>query len=213
MADERQDWLKLCNEHGVPLEQFRLAFCEVCFSQECTRSQFGKTKFDQRVKSWEERLFNNVPKMGEGDPRLVQIRAKKFITLDPGPVPEVGGSAWLDPRDLPQQDVQPEPPPPEPAPELTPPPEPEPVDEPAQDVQVSDPPEAPSGEEPTVAPQEKSPQRFINTPARTGVMVGGKTRPEPAPKRDPWAPPKAQETEGVEVVQPGARIRFDDSGV
>jgi hypothetical protein len=194
MNSNKRDWLTTCNEFNVPSQDFEAQFCARCFQHECSRSLHGKSKFEERVSTWEERLFLNVPKMDEGDPRAADIQAKKFVSVDAGPVPEVGRSAWLDPRDLTDE-----------VPEL--PPEVAPVA-----------PEVPKVDDPQPKPQifkegptPMTPAR-MNTPNRPGQMIGGREKPQKPAMVDPWQPKRSPETqEGETVVQPGARIRFGRS--
>jgi len=95
---ERVDYIRECNDQGVPPEDFVGAFCIRCFQSECGRSQFGKSKFDQRVSTWADRLFLNVPKLAPEDPRFAPIASQKFITIDTGRTPEIH-SAWVDPNE------------------------------------------------------------------------------------------------------------------
>ena len=102
------DYLRECNDHQVPIEDFQGAFCIRCFQPECSRSQYGKSKFDTRVSTWAERLFLNVPRLDPHDPRYGAIAEQKFLTLDTGRTPEV--SSWVDPNE-PQQEAPSKPPP------------------------------------------------------------------------------------------------------
>lgn len=184
MPDKR-DWLHLCNEFGVSTEDFRMQHCSRCLQQECTRSLHGKARFDERVATWEQRLFDEVPRMDEADPRFKILRSKKFVEIDPGPAPEIGRGAWLDPRDLTDSVAL--------------------VDAPETPKVLE--PEPPEPEAPKITPVRASP---INTPNQPGQMIGGKNRPVLAPKADPWAPKKEAPPSKDPVVKPGARIRFGD---
>lgn len=217
MAD-RRDELKACNDQGIPLEDFKLAFCDRCLNPECTRSVAGQSRFEQRVSTWYERLFKAPDRLNEADPRFTQIRAKRFIDVDPGPIPEVGrSSAWIDPRDLVAAAPEPQPEPEVEAVEL---------DEALSPPQVTPQPvettPAPEPEQEPEVPPQPSPGRppagFMNTPTpRPQTLDGSKkapTKPAQPVFVDPWEPqtPKPVE-EGVQVVQPGARFRFGGSGV
>jgi hypothetical protein len=138
----KQDCVTLCNEFKIPIGDFEMQHCSRCFQHECTRSQHGKSQFEHRVDTWEERLFLNVPRRDESDPLVQTLQAKKFVEVDPGPSPEVGRSAWVDPRDL--SDEAPRLDPPKPAPKTS-----------------GGPPPALSAVSP-----------FLNTPDRPGQMVG-----------------------------------------
>jgi len=193
-----KDYLhSVCNEFNVPIEDFELQHCARCFQQECTRSQFGKSQFEARVANWEDRLFNKVPQMSEDDPRFVTFQSKKFVSVDAAPAPEVGRSAWVDPRDLTDE---------APAeyevPETKHLEEQEPeVDEPAPEPQISD----------RTPVTSTTP---MNTPNKPGQMIGGRDKPPKAvPAADPWALKKPATDDGVQVVKPGTRIRFGGSGV
>jgi hypothetical protein len=208
MPDKR-DWLHLCNEFAIPNEDFEMQHCARCFqSSECTRSQHGKGKFDERVANWEQRLFTEVPRMDESDPRFRVITAQKFVEIDPGPTPEVGRSAWVDPRDL--QDTIPE----------------YEVPETKQieaatvaDLEEQGPTKTPKLDEPEPEPQV--PQRAapvvaspMNTPNQPGQMVGNREKPSAkTPPADPWESKETAPESKDPVVKPGARIRFDGSGV
>lgn len=219
---EKRDWLGECNDQHVALDDFQRAFCDRCLQVECTRSQHGKSQFEARVATWEERLFTGVPRMDPADPRYALLSAKKFITLDTGAVPEVRG--WIDPLDLKEP---PEPPPPTPEPrtyemsattlakaqaivDLD---ERGPVV--AQDAQVAQE-EALPPEPPRVVPEPpKNVPRVasLNTPVVRGQMVGKKADGAAVvPVSDPWEPKKAT-TEGLKVVPKGAKIRLGGSGV
>lgn len=75
---DRRDNLSECNNLKVPVEDFKLFWCNRCLQPECTRSLYGKTKFEQRVTTWLDRLFLNVPRMDTGDPRFSDISRKEF---------------------------------------------------------------------------------------------------------------------------------------
>lgn len=188
MPVNRQDQIKLCNDHGVPLEDFRLQFCARCLQPECTRSQHGKSRFDQRVVTWESRLFVDVPRMSPSDPRIKNIQAQKFIQIDTGRPHEVQG--WVDPRDVSEEPSTP-------------------------DESVCEAPETKSVEtQTTVDPDEQSSERLEdspalkNTPNRRGQMLGGKNVGPAKPVSDPWKP--KEPTKG-KIVQPGAKIRLGGS--
>jgi hypothetical protein len=188
MTVGKQDYIKDCNDQGVSLEDFRLQFCTRCLQPECTRSQHGKSRFDQRVHSWESRLFLDIPRMDGEDPRFVDIRAQKF--MDMGRTPEV--QAWVDPQDL----VEPEPEP-----------EPEPnTYEIPKTTQIA----AETITDLDEQGPKPAPAAPANTSNRRGQMLGGKKVDvkAPQPVSDPWVPKKAPKGE---VVQPGAKIRLGGS--
>jgi hypothetical protein len=55
-----------------------MAYCSRCLQPECLRSTHGSSKFDQRVATWEDRLFLKVPRMDQSDPRFESISSKEF---------------------------------------------------------------------------------------------------------------------------------------
>lgn len=194
-----QDFLgKECALQGLSIQEFQEAFCSRCLNKDCGRSIAGKSKFEQRVNSWEERLFTEVPRMAPNDPRFEGIHAQKFITLGKDRPYEVQ-SAWVDPRDLeePPEIAKPAPVAPEivkPAPEIV---KPEPV-----------PPEIvkPAAVEPSPPPPVRQPGRVLNTPLQQGQMLDGPKKP--AKPRDPWEPPPTKTEDDGKIVEPGSRFRF-----
>jgi hypothetical protein len=182
------DHLRLCNEHGIPFQDFEAQFCQRCLQPECTRSQHGKSRFEERVASWQDRLFLNVPRMPTTDERFRGITAQKFLTVDPG-TPRTQ-AVWADPKDLePPRTISIPTPPPEPVPEPAPEPPP-----------PSPPPPAPQ-------PSPEVPQQILNTPVRSRQMIGGVESKPTVPVLDPWQP-KQPLKPGEHLVEPGARIRF-----
>jgi hypothetical protein len=192
------DCLKECNDQGVPLEDFRLAFCARCYQEECTRSQQGKSLFEARVSTWEDRLFNNVPRMDPNDPRYAILNAKRFLTIDVGRTPEL--QSWIDPLEVK-----------EPEPVLVVPAEPKPELK-ALEPEVNAPDLAPVVISEKIA-SPKIPnqvQTLMNTAVPSGQMIGKKQQNASAPVyRDPWASssttPSADTTK---VVPRGAKIRL-----
>jgi hypothetical protein len=201
---DRRDLYSECNVVGAPLEAFTEECCKHCINPECTRSGFGKTKFDQRVGSWYERMFQNVPRMDPNDPRFEKITAQKFMIINPTLTLQ---SAWVDPREL----DQPAPPrAPEPAPivvQAQPAPAPEPVvvaaPEPAAPQLAPAPPPAPI--EPGRLPQHLA---FTNAPLQQGQMLPGAPAQKPASSWDAPVPTPTTDTEGVKVVKSGARVKL-----
>ncbi len=188
--NQRRDLFAECNQDGAPIDVFQEGCCSRCFNLECTRSQFGKAKFDQRVNTWEDRLFLAVPRMDSNDPRYPTISCQKFLTLDTSRTPELNSADWVDPADPP-------PPPAAPSPESS-----------AIPDQVK------------VAPArgKLSPSMALaNTPVRTGLMVepSPSSPSSSAPQKDPWATPAAPapSSENAKVVKPGATIKLGGSGV
>lgn len=190
---EKVDHLRTCNDQNVPFQDFDLQFCQRCIQPECTRSQHGKSRFEQRALNWESRLFLNVPRMDPTDERFSTISGKRFVSVE-GSRPAVS-SAWIDPReDRPVQVQVPVQAEPEPlelvpvAPKEAAPPSPQPV-------QVT--------ENPTPAGQPR------NTAPRPRQMIGGAEPKPAAPVLDPWQPTRTQPLRpGETLVQPGARIKF-----
>jgi hypothetical protein len=172
--------------------------CSRCFQKECSRSLFGKSRFEQRTLAWKERLFEQVPRMPESDPRLVTLSSKRFIEIDTSRIPEINSASgsWIDPRDL---DAQEE------SSQASPPVEP---------VVVAPPPTPPapapvSTPSPALVSGHPLQPRLLNTPRPQAQMIGN--RPEPPPKRDAWEV-VPQETKGLPVMRPGTRIKMG-SGV
>jgi len=185
-----------CNTHGVAVSDFEQTFCYRCKQPECARSSFGKDRFDQRVANWQDRLFTNVPRMNESDPRYAPIAGKRFLTIDTGPIPEVRTqSAWLDPREIKE---------PEPAPVAA---SPAPI--------AAKPPEAPPA---TAAPvvASKSARRLapMNTPHQSGgVMLPGAPSPTPKPTTEAWDGPRQPPAPTDPVVKPGSKVKLGGGGV
>ena len=195
MTVEKRDQYKECNTLGeVSVEDFRLQFCARCIQPECTRSQHGKSKFDQRVTTWESRLFIDVPRMSLSDPRFSDFQAKRFHQIDTGRVPEIQG--WTDPRDLEEPSA----------------PEPD-TYEVSETKQVEVQAIADIEEFGVAAPASEPqavPQASKSTSNRRGQMLKGKkvdAKPT-QPVFDPWVGKKPPEGK---VVQPGAKIRLGKS--
>lgn len=183
----KRDFLGECNDQAIPLEDFRLAFCVRCFQPECSRSQYGTSKFESRVNSWQERLFQ-APQLPRTDPRYAAIQAKRFLTLAVGPAPNV--STWIDPQTLP---VAQEPARVAPA-------------DPTLVRPILTPPQIPNSimESPSQTQLDKIPARPTNTPNAGPQMIG---TPEPA--KDSWAGTVSQPLKPEErLVKPGARVKM-----
>lgn len=112
---QRRDFLKECHTQVVgqvkeplPLTEFGSAYCARCLQPECSRSTHGTTKFDQRVATWKERLFLDVPKMDPNDPLFKSISSKDFQPVQESLVVLGWGDSDSDPQ--PVMDVTPEPP-------------------------------------------------------------------------------------------------------
>ncbi len=161
----RRDLFGECNVDGTPIDVFSAECCVRCINPECTRSAKGG-KFELRVSTWEDRLFRNPPRMDPKDPRLAQIAGQKFLMIDSGRVPEIGGSGWdTHPEPLQEAVKMPLPAPP---------------------LSLPDPPLLP--------PAPTPPRRLVlaNAPDQTGKTVG--RSPPPAP--DPWAAPPPEDRSG-----------------
>lgn len=193
----KQDYLTICAVDAgggtpLPVQVLQEAHCSRCFQSECARSLHGRSRFEQRITDWQSRLFTDVPRMDERDPRIVTLRAKKFLDIDAGPIPEIRASqgAWRDPRDL---DV--------------------PAPDPQSTATASEPTSVPAApapvEAPVPSPAPPVVPRLLNTPTQQGRMIGGF---QPGPARDPWEV-RPQETKGLPVVKPGARVKIGGSGV
>lgn len=203
----RRDLLPECNGSNAPLDIFAESCCKFCINAECSRSQFGKTKFDQRVSTWEERLFSKVPRMNPADPRFTLISGQKFLSLDVGRVPEVG-SSWMDPRDLEAQQGPLGAAPPAPVVNV------EAAVVTQAPTQASDQPVSP----PAVTAPKLVSRRMVlgNTPSQSGTVLPGGASPS-TPSADPWAAPTPAPATATEtpanVVKPGATVKLRGSGV
>jgi hypothetical protein len=189
----RSDQMGICNDQQVPVADFQLMFCDRCRQVECTRSRVGDSKFERRVANWERDLFGAPPRMDPQDPRFQLFSAKKFLTIDMGPMPEVRtSSAWVDPRSLNEGASSGIKPVTRPDPEFMKP--------------------QPRAIEQNPAPRQQIPGRVaaLNTPTNGPRMLNN--APPPAPKPDPWAGPKAPQGSGETVVSPGAKVRTGGSG-
>lgn len=195
---ERRDQYGECNVVGAPVEVFAEECCKHCINPECTRSAFGKTKFDQRVGNWYERMFSNVPRMDQGDPRFSKINAQRFMAISPS---LTVNSGWVDPRDLV-----------EPAPQIievqlpTPPiviPSVKVVDGPPLVVTLEEAlaPTPPPTDKPRVRPQT------LNTPVKPGQMIQPPAG-QPMPGSSWDAPVPTMDTQGVRVVKAGAKVKL-----
>lgn len=205
----RRDLLKECMTENVPLEDFRLAFCARCHQPECSRSTFGGTPFDQRVSSWKERLFTQVPRMDPSDPRFSDIASKQFKLLDL--VPPAAQSSWDDPREKRRSLVQ------VPAAiEISP----APAEKEAPPVRFMT--AQPSVPEPVPEPQVPETTRkadisretvLLNTPRPQGgiMLPGAPSSPRPQEKADPWEAPAERPAEVR--IEKGGRFRLGGSGV
>jgi hypothetical protein len=207
----RRDLLPECAQPGTPIDVLKNEWCSRCGNPECVRSTVGSKKFDLRVLNWEDKLFKNPPIMAPDDPRFAKIAAMKFITIDPGRVPEIRGE-WADPRDLKE---------PEPAPILATPEDDGdgPVLAPPTALAPSSPPprdEAPPANppKPTGSPRSVVQSQILaatNAPDQSGKILRSPAA-APTNRGDPWAVPDAPDP-ADKVVQPGATIKMGRSGV
>lgn len=197
MTAQRRDLLAECNTERLALPEFQDGWCRRCINPECGRSLFGQSRFDLRVNTWQDRLFQNPPRMDESDPRFKTIASQRFLSIDTSAPPEV--RSWVDPLDAPKPEpvVVAAPPPPAPEPVPAPPAAPEPA---PQAVEPAAPPE----------PPKPPPADFLsmNAPSQAGKMLSGVRSPQPTP-RDPWAAPEPAEN----VVPVGGRVKLRGSGV
>jgi hypothetical protein len=202
----RLDYLRECHsqvtkqvKENLTFDVFSEAYCTRCFQPECTRSAHGATKFDQRVATWQDRLFLKVPRMDQNDPRFESISSKEFA-----PVQETlivrGWGEEITPE--PQREITPEPP---------------------QEVAIE---EIPANPEPSPVYFQPSSSTasisrdtlLMNTPVSNEQYLPGAPRPsEPhnSPKKniDSWGAPE-QSTPSEVVVKAGATVRFGSgSGV
>ena len=99
------DHIRECNGHKIAEDDFARAWCARCLREDCTRSIKGKSRFEARVSTWQERLFTNVPRLDASDPRYADISAKLFIET-PSRAQEVRG--WDEPAP-PQAELSPAP--------------------------------------------------------------------------------------------------------
>jgi hypothetical protein len=206
---KKLDFLGECNTQKIPLEDFRLAFCVRCFQADCTRSQFGTSKFEARVNNWEERLFK-APQLAKTDPRFPLISAKRFLSLNSGPAPSI--REWIDPQNL---DVSPPAVQVSPVLVVTPPaqgllgkPRQEPPPEPQKEPEKEQP--QPNSLVISVS-REPEPEGLLGKPRLNTPYAGPMTlasSPENTPVvKDAWAAP-APLKPGERVVKPGAKVKF-----
>ncbi len=185
----RADYLGECNSANVPERDFTLTFCNRCLQQECTRSLVGKSRLEQRVQDWEEKLFVNPSRLEPSDLRFAGICAKRFLHVQPSI--ELRGS-WIDPKDLGENQSSTM------KAAVIPSPSPVPLP-PDADRPASEPP-GPPDTDPDPAPPV---HEMGNTAFRHGQMLA--TAPK-APTAFPVYNPPQQHA--AKVVKPGARIRM-----
>lgn len=211
MTSERRDLLPEClrdlGPSPPPLPEFKATFCDHCSQKECTRSLVGTSKFDQRVSTWEDRLFKNPQKLPQDDPRFLHITAQRFVDIAATQgvsIPILGQKtqSWVDPRELVQPEQVPsssahsfvELPPVTPSEKTTP-------EGSLDKLEV----EVPAPATKVAAVQDRLP---LNTPFKSGVMLGSSPTPT-APQTDSWEAPKPAPVEkGVTILKPGQKYRF-----
>jgi len=208
----RRDLLQECDEKKVPLQEILQGWCPRCVNPGCTRSQWGKSKFEDRVIHWEERLFLNPAKLDPSDPRFSLISAKNFLTIAPG-TPGAPTSEWVDPRHTRTEPLMVQVPAivqPVPAP-YTPPVVVE-APKAAPEVVVVTPTEVPAIVAPvTPAVVQKAPIAspvLQNTTVKPQQMIDGGPRSSQTSVLDPWAPKPSLSNSGERIVEPGAKIKL-----
>lgn len=187
----KSDLLAECNNLKAPLQDFAEAFCSRCLQGDCTRSQSGKSRFEQRVSTWEERLFTNVVRMNQKDERFSRISAQNFVSLRTSSSGDA--SSWVDPRSLesskafsiPSQELL----------------------QPAIEAPV---PESAPNPRSLESPVESPALGLVNTPNRSGQMIGGDTQKPSSLVSDPWQSIKPTQPlrPGEVIVKPGAKIKL-----
>lgn len=215
MRWKRTDLYGECNLKGAPVDTFTTECCAFCVNPECTRSSFGKSKFDNRVATWYERLFLNPPSMDPSDPRFKTIASQKFLVLNPA----LMVNDWIDPREDPpsslietnlvsKADVFPESIPSirklniEPKAAIVPT-EPKAATVPKDAIEpiISLP-------DPTPQPKEK-PKVLDNLPLNTSVQKEQMLPQGKKDRKDSWdAPIPTNDTSNIKVVKPGAKIKI-----
>lgn len=201
---KRRDLFSECAQPGTPIDVLKTEWCSRCGNAECVRSSVGLSKFEDRIKDWESKLFLAPPQLSPDDPRFARIQALKFITLDVGRTPEIR-SDWTDPRDLVEPEPKPEPAAP---PLIIAPPEPVLVI-PQQEPQAR----TPSPSKPTASPASS---RVLlvgaNAADQSGktlpAALGSSTTVPTGNAADPWAVPEPPQPTNEVVVKPGAKIRM-----
>lgn len=208
MTRRQLDLYAECNGGQAPEEIFREACCSRCVNPDCSRSMYGKTKFEDRVQNWHERMFSNVPRMAADDERYSQIAGQRFLLIDPVSLGG-GSSAWVDPRDLePKPMVHVQRPIPSPPPPVVSAPEPIKTPEPPEPPKAQEPPSAAPATVPSAPVSQASVAAgALNTPIKGGQML---TKKGPEPASGGWVtpPPPAIHEPGAPVVKTGARIKI-----
>jgi len=204
----RRDLLQECDEKKVPLQEILQGWCPRCVNPGCTRSQWGKSKFEDRVIHWEDRLFLNPAKLDPTDPRFSLISAKNFLTIAPG-TPGSPTSDWIDPRQTRAEPVMVQVP-------VTVMPVPTPYTPPVVVVEAPKAAEVEAQAPTVLAPEpvvvvQKAPvtlPALQNTVVRPQQMIDGGLRSSQTSVLDPWAPKPSLSPSGERVVTPGAKIKL-----
>ena len=198
----RRDLYSECANPGTPIDVLKEAWCSRCGNPECVRSVVGLSKFEDRIKDWEKKLFTEAPQLSPEDPRFSLIIGKRFITLDvTGRTPEIR-SDWVDPRDLKEPEMVPAPPAPLVVTPVTPLPAPDVIAPPTAAAPPTTPPK------PTVSQPSADRVHLVgaNAPNQSGKILpgapGGSTN-----EVDPWAAPEPPQP-ADQVVKPGAKIKM-----
>jgi hypothetical protein len=184
-----------------------VSFCSRCFQGECSRSLHGKSRFEVRALTWQDTLFNNVPRLDPKDPRFQEIASKRFLPVAP---PQMGtSSAWMDPRDVePSREISI---PSSAVPVASAPPPPlvtAPTPSPQAVEMVLEPQAVQPAPTPSPAPPAAPAEPVIrNTPARPRQMIGGGDPKPASPVLDPWQPKQPLRPDEV-LVKPGGRIKL-----
>lgn len=180
---DKQDFLRECMQGftNVPIDEFNKAYCQVCLNSECSRST-SASAFNARVSNWEERLFINPDRADDDDPKFAHIRAKHFVSAEPGPKKIYSGPSF--------EEVKPKP---EPTPEKQ-------VAPPHPDLEITE-----SIPEPPPSPAEPSP---IITPVTAPIITPA---PAPAPTTQ-VSPPTNTDFEQGKVIGDGNKDIVIDPG-
>jgi hypothetical protein len=200
----RRDYLKECHsqivkqvKENLPLEDFGSAYCVRCLQPECSRSTHGVTKFDQRVATWQKRLFLKVPRMDKSDPRFGEIASKEFHPVQEALIVQGWG--------VPEESISKR----------------EILSEPPQEITVDELPDSePIAQNPYFQSSNASTSRetlLLNTSVEKEQYLPGAqppTKSDTTKKRiDSWGAPE-QSTPSEVVVTAGATVRFGSgSGV
>lgn len=195
-----------CNLEQAPQELFTAECCSRCLNPECTRSQYGKSHFEDRVMNWHDRMFKNPPRMSPDDPRFEKLSAQKFVMVEPAIVVLSGrgvksSSDWGGTPVSTPAPVISTPVPAQPAPVSTIVPVSTPVP-----AEVVAPTEKPLEPKPEPKPGLAQPRATLNTPVKPAQMIPNAPPPTPA---SGWESPPPRQS-GAPVVKPGAKIKFGE---